>query len=308
MSDRRERIVVSGTAALRVYERGSAADDRPTLVLTHGWPDDHDVWGLVADRLEDRYHLVSFDVRGVGRSTAAVVHKPFTLDKLAGDVVAVIDAVSPDRPVHLVGHDWGAVQGWEVVQSPAHAERVASFTSLSGPCLDHTGAMLRRRLRRPTPRNLRPVLAQGARSAYTVVLSAPLAGTWLWRLGFGPVFRRWLRLTEGVPLDGGYPGPDLAKAAMAAVPLYRQNIWRRLRRPDPRPIGVPVQLIVATQDAYVSPRVFEDVACWVADLTRTEVAAGHWSPRTHPDELAALIDDFVSAVGIRASRLEASTA
>ena len=136
--------------------------------------------------------------------------------------------------MHLVGHDWGAVQGWEVVQTPAFAERVASFTSLSGPCLDHTGAMLRNRVRRPSPRNLRPVFAQGMRSAYTVVLSAPLAGTWMWRLGFGPVFRRWLKVTEGVPLDGGYPGPDLAKVAMAAVPLYRQNIWSRLRKPNAR--------------------------------------------------------------------------
>ena len=294
-----ERTVLSGTAALQVYERGRASDDRPTILFTHGWPDDHTVWSLVADRLEDRYHLVSFDVRGVGGSTAAVVHRPFTLDKLAADIDAVVATVSPDRRVHLVGHDWGAVQGWEVVQTPAFAERIASFTSVSGPCLDHTGVMLRNRARRPSPRNLRPVFAQGMRSAYTVLLSAPLAGTLMWRLGFGQVFRRWLHWSEGVPLDGGYPGPDLAGVAIAAVPLYRQNIWSRLRRPDARPVGVPVQLIVATKDRYVSPRVFEDLPTWVADLTRTEVPAGHWSPRTHPDDLAAHIDAFVGSVESR---------
>jgi pimeloyl-ACP methyl ester carboxylesterase len=308
VSERSERTVLSGTAALRVHERGSAGDGRPTLVFTHGWPDDHDVWGLVADRLEDRFHVVAFDVRGVGGSTPALTHKPFTLDKLAADIDAVIAAVSPDRPVHLVGHDWGAVQGWEVVQTPAFAERIASFTSLSGPCLDHTGAMLRSRVRRPTPGNLRPVFAQGIRSAYTVVLSAPLAGTWMWRLGFGPVFRRWLQLSEGVLLDGGYPGPDLAAVAIAAVPLYRQNIWSRLRRPDPRPVGVPVQLIVATKDNYVSPRVFDDAGTWVADLTRTEVPAGHWSPRTHPDALADLIGSFVDGIGSRTSLRQETSA
>jgi pimeloyl-ACP methyl ester carboxylesterase len=303
-----ERTVLSGTAALQVYERGEASDDRPTLLFTHGWPDDHDVWGLVADRLEDRFHVVSFDARGVGGSTPALVHKAFTLDKLAADIDAVAAAVSPDRPVHLVGHDWGAVQGWEVVQTPAFAERITSFTSLSGPCLDHTGAMMRSRVRRPGPRNLRPVFAQSVRSAYTVVLSAPLAGTWMWRLGFGPLFRRWLKVTEGVPLDGCYPGPDLPEVAIAAVRLYRQNIWSRLRRPDPRPVGVPVQLIVATKDNYVSPRVFDDAATWVADLTRAEVPAGHWSPRTHPGELAALIEAFVTSVESRSPHLQETSA
>lgn len=301
-----DRTVLSGTAVLAVHERGSASAERPTIVFTHGWPDDHHVWDLVADRLADRFHLVAFDGRGVGGSTPAVTHKPFTLDKLAADIDAVVAAVSPDRPVHLVGHDWGAVQGWEVVQTPAYAHRIASFTSLSGPCLDHTGAMLRSRLRRPSPHNLRPVVAQGMRSAYTVVLSAPLVGSWMWRLGFGAVFRRWLKLTEGVPLDGGYPGPDLAKVAIAAVPLYRQNIWSRLWRPNPRRTGVPVQLIVATKDNYVSPRVFEDVAQWVPDLTRAEVAAGHWSPRTHPDELSALIAAHVERVESRAAEAGAA--
>jgi pimeloyl-ACP methyl ester carboxylesterase len=301
------RTVLSGTAVLQVHERGTPADG-PTILFAHGWPDTHHVWDLVADRLEGRFHLVQFDSRGIGGSTPAVVHRAFTLEKLAADIAAVAEAVRPDGPVHLAGHDWGAVQGWEVVQTPALAERFASFTSLSGPCLDHTGAMLRDRVRRPSPRRLLPVLDQAVRSAYTLPLSTPGVRTGMWRLGFGRLFRRWLRLTEGIEAVGGYPGDDVASVAIAGVSIYRQNIWPRLRRPDARPVELPVQLLVATRDRYVSPRVFEDTGRWVRDLTRHEVRAGHWSPRTHPDELAELLGGFVEAIGSRTPRDEARTA
>lgn len=235
--------------------------------------------------------------RTVSRTTAG--RGRYRLEALAADVVAVAEAVRPGGTVHLVGHDWGSVTGWEVVQAPVPAERVASFTSLSGPCLDHLGAMLRARARRPSPSRLAPVVAQGARSAYTVALSAPVLGRGMWRLGADRLLRRWLRVAEGIPADGGYPGPHLARAARAAVPVYRQNIWRKLRRPEPRPVAVPVQLLVAGADRYVSPRVFEDVEGWVPDLTRSELAAGHWSPRTHPAEVAERIAAFVEAVEAR---------
>jgi pimeloyl-ACP methyl ester carboxylesterase len=289
------RTVRSGGAALAVHERGTPTDG-PTILLVHGWPDTHHVFDLVADRLEGRFHVVAFDTRGVGGSAAPAGRRAFALPALAADIDAVAEAVRPGGPVHLVGHDWGAVQGWEVAQSPMLAERFASFTSLSGPCLDHTAAMLRDRLRRPTPRRLRPVVAQGARSAYTVVLSTPGLRTGIWRLGFERLLRRWLLLSEGIDAASGHPGDDVAAAAIAGVSIYRQNIWARLRRPDPRTVALPVQLIVATEDRYVSPRVFEDTDRWVPDLTRRELRAGHWAPRSHPDAVADLIGAFVASI------------
>jgi pimeloyl-ACP methyl ester carboxylesterase len=297
-----ERTVQRGAISLAVHERGAPADG-PTVVLAHGWPDTHHVWDLVADRLEGRFHVVQFDSRGVGGSSPAVGRRAFALTELAADVAAVAAAVRPDGPVHLVGHDWGSVQGWEVAQSPALADGFASFTSLSGPCLDHLGATMRERLRRPTRRGVVPVLAQARRSAYTIVLSTPGLRTGIWRLGFERLLRRWLRLTEGIEPADGHPGDDLAAAAVAGVPIYRQNIWSRLRRPDPRAVTIPVQLLVATLDRYVDRRALDDVGRWVPDLTRHELRAGHWSPRTHPDEVAERVAGFVTAVEARTAVL-----
>lgn len=284
----RRSTVVSGTAALAVHERGEPSTDAATLVMVHGWPDSHAVWDLVAERLaDDGFHVVTFDVRGVGASTPALVRRPYALDEMAADIGAVIEAVSPDRPVHLVGHDWGGVEGWEYVSTGACLGRVATFTTLSGPNLDHLGHLLR-----SSPR---AALSQGTRSIYTLVLSLPILRTAMWRVGFGRLFRRWLRVTEGIHPGDGYPRAGLERDAVAAVPLYRTNIVGRLRRPDLRPAGVPVHQIVATEDRYVSASVLAESSAWVDDFTRTEIRAGHWSPRTHPDEVATTIRSYVLA-------------
>ena len=127
---------------LAVHRHG---DDGPVVVAVHGYPDDHRVWDGVAAALSHRFRVVTYDVRGAGASQAPAGREGYDLDLLAADLRAVVDAVSPDEPVHLLAHDWGAIQTWHAVTGTALEGRVASFTSISGPCLDHVGLFLRRR-------------------------------------------------------------------------------------------------------------------------------------------------------------------
>ena len=39
----------------------------------------------------------------------------------------------PGQPVHLVGHDWGGLQGWEFATQPRFEGRLASFTAIAAP-------------------------------------------------------------------------------------------------------------------------------------------------------------------------------
>lgn len=64
----RERRVRTGGVELCVAELGDPG--QPTVVLVHGYPDSKEVWTQVAARLADRFHVVLYDVRGHGRSTA----------------------------------------------------------------------------------------------------------------------------------------------------------------------------------------------------------------------------------------------
>ncbi|MGW2086975.1 SDR family oxidoreductase [Streptomyces sp. NPDC001880] len=290
----RERRVRTGGIELCVVELGE--EGRPTIVLVHGYPDSKEVWTEVASRLADQWHVVLYDVRGHGRSTAP---KPlrggFTLEKLTDDFLAVVDAVSPDRPVHLVGHDWGSVQSWEFVTVKRTEGRIASFTSLSGPSLDHFGHWIKQRMARPTPRRVGQLLGQGAKSWYVYMLHTPVLPELAWR---GPLGKRWpgmLQRLEKVPA-GDYPTPSLPDDAAHGAWLYRDNVRARLSRPRTDAYAhVPVQLITPTGDVFLSEKLYDQLELWAPQLMRRSLNGKHWVPRTRPDQLAAWTSEFVAA-------------
>ncbi|CAM5438580.1 SDR family oxidoreductase OS=Streptomyces tendae OX=1932 GN=GUR47_21335 PE=3 SV=1 [Streptomyces tendae] len=290
----RERRVRSGEVELCVAELGDPR--RPTVVLVHGYPDSKEVWSEVAARLAGAFHVVLYDVRGHGRSTApSPLRGGFTLEKLTDDFLAVADAVSPDRPVHLVGHDWGSVQSWEFVTVKRTEGRIASFTSMSGPSLDHFGHWINKRLRQPTPRRVGQLLGQGAKSWYVYLLHTPVLPELAWR---GPLGKRWpgiLKRVEKVP-GGDYPTASLPSDAAHGAWLYRDNVRPRLRRPrEDAYAHAPVQLITPLGDAFLSERLYDGLELWAPQLTRRTLPAKHWVPRTRPDRLADWITEFVTA-------------
>ena len=290
ITEAREHRVSAGDVELAVVEAGDPT--RPTLLFLHGYPDTKEVWEPVMERLASRYHVVAYDVRGAGRSTAPAPRADsYRLDRLEDDLLLVLDALAPYGPVHLVGHDWGSVQGWEFATSPRLCGGLASFTSVSGPCLDHLGLWFRERLRHPRPAGLRQLLGQGLRSWYVYALHLPLLPEALWR---GPLGRRRPALRRAA---GDLGSATLPEDAANGAWLYRANVRRRLRHPRAdRVATVPVQLIVPTGDPYLSPRLYDDLDRWAPVLLRRSVAAGHWLPLTQPDRLAAWISDFVDDV------------
>ncbi|MYZ35358.1 MULTISPECIES: SDR family oxidoreductase [unclassified Streptomyces] len=294
LKEARERRVRTGGVELCVAELGDPA--RPTVLLVHGYPDSKEVWSEVAERLAERFHVVLYDVRGHGRSTApAPLRGGFTLEKLTDDFLAVADAVSPDRPIHLVGHDWGSVQAWEFVTVARTEGRIASFTSMSGPSLDHLGHWIKRRAKRPTPRGMGQLLGQGAKSWYVYVLHTPVLPELAWR---GPLGRQWpkiLRRAEKLH-DTSYPTSSLPQDAANGAWLYRDNVRARLSRPRTDAYAhAPVQLITPTGDAFLSERLYDDLEHWAPGLVRRTLPAKHWVPRTRPDQLASWIGEFVLA-------------
>ncbi|GHE03747.1 short chain dehydrogenase [Streptomyces alanosinicus] len=291
----RERRVATGGVELCVAELGDP--EQPTVVLVHGYPDSKEVWSEVAVRLAGRFHVVLYDVRGHGRSTAPQpLRGGFTLTKLTDDFLAVVDAVSPDRPVHLVGHDWGSVQSWEFVTTGRTEGRIASFTSMSGPSLDHFGHWINARVKRPTPRRVGQLLGQGAKSWYVYLLHTPVLPELAWR---GPLGKRWPRILERVEKvpAGDYPTASLPSDAAHGAWLYRDNVRARLTRPRPDAYAhAPVQLITPQQDAFLSERLYDDLGQWVPQLTRRTLPAKHWVPRTRPDQLSSWIEEFIMSV------------
>lgn len=182
MSPVTRRTVHSAGVDLAVFEQGDPA--APTVLLVHGYPDTHRVWDDVAEDLAADHHVVRYDVRGAGESSVPAGRAEYRLELLAADLFAVADAVSPDRPVHVVAHDWGSLQSWEAVTEPGAERRLASYTTMSGPCLDHMGHWIRYRLRRPTPgtcaNSWSRARTPGTSPPSTCPSWLPPAGGWAW--------------------------------------------------------------------------------------------------------------------------------
>src|SRR5579863_3216174 len=237
----------AGDVKLAVFQRGDPAN--PTVVLVHGYPDTHAVWDELAELLAPRFHMVSYDVRGAGASTAPAGLAGYAFAKLIADLEAVIKEVSPDRPVHLVGHDWGSLQCWEAVSTPSLAGRVASFTSMCGPSIDQASAWLRRRALR-SPRGAADFFSQMRKSWYIGFFQIPALPELAWR-GLG---RNWGKLLAagGVTPRPGHPADTITQDGIHGISLYRANMPSRMTRPQPANVDVPVQVIIATRDRFIA--------------------------------------------------------
>jgi pimeloyl-ACP methyl ester carboxylesterase len=279
---------------LAVTELGDRG--RPTAVLVHGFPDTSAVWAPVAQLLATGFHVVAYDVRGAGDSGVPSVPSDYALPVLIADMAAVIAEVSPDSPVHLVGHDWGSIQGWEAVTSDLLAGRIASYTSISGPPIEHAALWARRHRTRQLA-DLRVAVRQASHSWYIVPFHLPLLPQVL--TGGVRVQRRLsdaLRRRRGRSSDDLVPRSTLGDDFAHGLALYRANVRQRLRCPTMKHTETPVQLIVPMADRYVTPALLEGLENWSALMWRRESVAGHWIIRTHPEQVAAWVCEVIAFV------------
>ena len=146
---------------IAVYEEGNR--EGPTVVLVHGFPDSHVLWDGVVPLLAERFRVIRYDNRGVGLSSVPKPVSAYTMARFADDFAAVIGEMCPGRPVHVLAHDWGSVGMWEYLKRPGASDRVASFTSVSGPSQDQLVEYIFGGLRRPwRPRTFARALSLSA--------------------------------------------------------------------------------------------------------------------------------------------------
>ncbi|MBM7059721.1 alpha/beta fold hydrolase [Pseudomonas sp. UL073] len=294
-----QRLRVQGDGVeLAAYRWGNA--EGPTLLLVHGYPDSHEVWLPLVQHLAADYQIIAYDVRGFGASQIPRRTRDYRLPLLANDLEAVIKALSPERPVHLVAHDWGSIQTWEAVTEPRIQPLLASYTTISGPCLDHVGHWMRARLQEKRLGAWLKVFGQLLSSWYIAFFHTPWLPELLWRNGLGRLWPTLLERLEGVR-EAQHNSTQVSDG-QHGVKLYRANFIGAMFKPRLRYTQVPVQLIVPTQDRFVRPQLFEQLQHWAPDLARREVRAGHWQLLAEPLQLARWIREFVDRHGSAAAR------
>lgn len=279
-------------ARIAVYEEGNP--DGPTVVLVHGFPDSHVLWDGVVPLLAERFRILRYDNRGVGLSSVPKPVSAYSMDRFADDFAAVTAELSPGKPVHVLAHDWGSVGLWHYLKRPGAGDRVATFTSVSGPSQDQLVDYIFTGLRAPwRPRTFARAISQALRFTYMLLFSIPVLAPLFLRLTLSvPALRR--NAVDNIPVERIHHSDKLARDAAQSVKTYPANYFRSFtgRKEGVAVIDVPVQLIVNTEDKYVRPYGYDHTPRFVPRLWRRDIRAGHFSPMSHPQVMAAAVRDF----------------
>lgn len=249
-------------------------DGDPVLLL-HGFPERAASWSAVAARLHaSGLRTLAPDQRGYSPRARPRFRTAYRLPSVVDDAAALVERIG--RPVHLVGHDWGAAAAWGLA---AHRpDLVRTLTAVSAP---HPGAFLAACLRGPQLRD----------SWYFALFALPLLPEWMARHR-PESFDRGLR-------NGGMTDADVARFRhdvfeygalpgglgwYRAVPISPFG-WARQK------VGVPTTYVWSDGDVALSRTGAELCERFVTGPYELVVLEGvtHWIPAHAPDRLADAI-------------------
>ena len=249
----------------------------PPVVLLHGFPDSGRLWRHQVPALAAAgFQVIVPDLRGYGRSDKPEAVADYSMQLLAGDVMAVLADQGVER-AHVVGHDWGAALAWALASfAPGTVDHLVVL-SVGHP------ATFRR-----TPR-------QREKSWYMLLFQFPgIAERWLTEDDWLN-FRTW----------AGHPDADQVITELQAtgsltpgLNWYRANVppesWVS---PPPQlpPVQVPTMGVWSTEDPALTETQMTDSAENVAASWRYErlEGPGHWVQLDAPDQVNALLLDFL---------------
>ena len=271
------RYVLQGQAGQGQAGQGQAG---PLLVLIHEMGGSLDSWDDVAERLQENWRVLRYDVRGAGLSEK--LKGDVTVDVLAKDLIALLDALDFQEPVYLAGSAVGAAIA--IASAALYPSRIAALALLSPA----TGIPASARMDRQAFADL--LLAGGMRALVEPTLAA----------GYPPLLRaadparyaafraRWLsndpesyRFTYRMLID------------MDLAPYYGRVVC-------------PVLGIGAEHDALRPPASVQAVVAHIPSHRFTVLPTGHHASVQTPVEVASALDGFFSEVAGGATSMACS--
>ena len=96
----------------------------PLVVMLHGFPDYWYTWRDQIPVLAKQHQVVAIDLRGYNKSSQPEGVENYAIEKLIGDVDAVLKHFKRDKAV-IVGHDWGGFIAWSYAMArPDRTDRL----------------------------------------------------------------------------------------------------------------------------------------------------------------------------------------
>ncbi|HEX6392153.1 MAG TPA: alpha/beta fold hydrolase [Acidimicrobiales bacterium] len=249
------------------------------VLLLHGFPDTGRLWTKQIEPLAAAgYRLIVPDLRGYGLSDKPAGVDAYNLLFLAADPVAILDRLGVEK-AHVVGHDWGSAVAWGMASFAA--DRVDRLVVLSvGHPLSFASAGFEQR----------------EKSWYMLLFQFEgVAEHWLSDNDWAN-FRAWAHHpdTDGVIRDLEKNG-----SLTPGLNYYRANVPPQTLIDPPLElpkVTVPTMGVWSTGDFALTEHQMTGSSEFVAAPWRYErvEGPGHWLQWEAPDQVNALLLDFLS--------------
>jgi epoxide hydrolase 4 len=237
------------------------AGEGPLVVMLHGFPDYWYTWRDQIPVLAKHYQVVAVDLRGYNKSGQPEGVGKYSIDKLVGDVDAVIKHFKRDKAI-IVGHDWGGFIAWAFAM--AHANQTDRLIVLNLP---HPKGLMRELANNPE---------QQKNSAYARTFQQPDAHKKL----MPEILALWVKEGEARKL---YVEAFKRSSIEGMLNYYKANYPHEPYKDDKDfpMVKCPVLLIHGLDDPYLLPGALNDTWKWLEkDLTLVTVPkAGHFVHR-----------------------------
>jgi len=278
-------IPVRSKDGVRLHTEVFGPPDGYPIVLAHGITCAIRVWAYQIAELAKDYRVVAFDHRGHGRSAVPPRRDGYSLDHLAADLDAVLEAaLAPSERAVIAGHSMGgiAITSW----AERHPDRVSQRADAVALINTTTGDLLRNVKFIPVP----PPLADAR------VLAA---GTLLKTFGAAPLLRavdrpsRRFVSTIAVGRDADPAVAEFIYELFTTTPPAGRGGWARtlVDSLGPRHIGlknltVPTLVIGSEKDRLLPMVSSRRIAGAAPNLAAfVELSGGHCAILERPDEV-----------------------
>lgn len=254
-------------------------EDGAPVLLLHGFPQHAGEWRAVVPALHAAgLRTVAPDQRGYSLGARPSDVGSYRMAECVADALAILSTLGIET-AHVVGHDWGAIVGWNL--AARHPERVATFTALSLPHpLAHAQAIA------ADP-------DQQERSAYIRLFRVPGKAEDVLLADDARRLRAIFAGVDPAAVDE-YVRPMLDRAALTAA----LNWYRAMSRADAEGLGavrVPTTYVWSDRDLGVGAAAARGCAAHVDGDYRFVVLPGvsHWIPDEAPDAVTEAVLDRV---------------
>jgi epoxide hydrolase 4 len=283
------------------HTRLAGRRDAPLVLFLHGFPEYGGAWDGVLPWFADRYLAAAPDQRGYGRSSKPAAISDYRVQHLAADMLALAETLSPGRPIHLVGHDWGASVAYAMAfMAPSRIARLVILNGVHPLCFQRAlihdpeqraASQYIHFLRRDDSAAL--LTADGCRRTLEFLTSGFGGGRWLnedMRRGY---LEAWTAPGAMAGMVAWY------KATPLVVPKPGETIMNDpLSHIDPALMRVrmPHLLLWGLEDKALRPSSREGLERYCDDLRRIDVpGADHWIVHQQPDLVVREIRAFFGA-------------